>query len=83
VSHRERYQSDIGYVDGPSHASVSVASRGPQFLNYRLAVRQWLDTVLPAFERAPGGGMQAPPRREATAGVSLEHQVGCCWLYLG
>ena len=78
VSHRERYQTTDGYVDGPSHASLSMASRGPQFLNYRFGIRQWLDATLPKFERAPGGGpgaMRPPPRREATAGVSLEHQM--------
>lgn len=75
VSHRERYQTAEGYVDGPSHASLALASRGPQLFNYRVGVRQWLDQTLPSFERAPGGGMRAPPRREATAGVSLEHQM--------
>ena len=79
VSLRERYQTADGYVDGPSHASLSLASRGPQFLNYRFGVRQWLDETLPAFERAttPEGGalLRPPPRREATAGVSLEQQM--------
>lgn len=74
LSHNERYQTADGYEDGPSHASLSLASRGPQFLNYRFGVRQWLDETLPEFEHAPGGGMRPPPRREATAGVSLEHQ---------
>ena len=79
VSHHERYQTANGYEDGPSHASLSLASRGPQFLNYRFGVRQWLDETLPKFERAPGGGMREPPRREATAGVSLEHQMLLWW----
>ena len=75
LSHRERYQTSEGYEDGPSHASVTIASRGPQFLNYRFGVRQWLDETLPEFERAPGGGARPPPRSEALAGVSIEQQA--------
>ena len=76
VSHRERYQTPGGYRDGPSHASASVSSRGPQPFNYRFGVRQWLDDTIPAFERTPGSAaLRPPPRREFTAGASLEHQA--------
>lgn len=76
VSHRERYQTPGGYRDGPSHASASVSARGPQPFNYRFGVRQWLDDTIPAFERTPGSAaLRPPPRREFTAGASLEHQA--------
>ena len=80
LSRAERYQTPRGYQDGPSHVSAHIASRGPSALNYRVGVRQWLDETLPEFERAPGSRGpgypdRAPPRRELSAGVSLEHQA--------
>jgi hypothetical protein len=67
-SHRERFQTAEGYEVGPSHVTASLASRGPQHVNYRVGVRQWLDDTIPAFELAPGGGRRAPPRRELVDG---------------
>jgi len=74
-SHRERFQTAEGYEVGPSHVTASLASRGPQHVNYRVGVRQWLDDTIPAFELAPGGGRRAPPRRELVAGASAEKQL--------
>ena len=74
-SHRERFQTHEGYEAGPSHVTASLASRGPQHVNYRVGVRQWLDDTIPAFELAPGGGRRAPPRRELVTGASAEKQL--------
>ena len=80
ASLRERYQTPTGYKDGPSFVSFSLASRGSRWFNYKLGVRQWLDNVIPPFERGVDQGgnktvTRPPPRREATAGASVEHQV--------
>ncbi len=74
ISHNERHQMSEGYVDGPTSASVSVASRGRRALNYRIGARKWLSKDLPAFEPAPGGGLRKPPRKELQAGASFEQQ---------
>ena len=73
-SHNERHQMSEGYMDGPTSASVSVASRGRRALNYRIGARKWLSKDLPAFEPAPGGGLRKPPRKELQAGASFEQQ---------
>lgn len=80
ASLRERYQTNSGYEDGPSFVSASVQSRGARVLNYKFGVRHWLDETLPKFERGVDqltGTIvtRPPPRREATVGASLEHQV--------
>lgn len=73
-SHNERYQMSEGYLDGPTSASVSVASRGRSALKYRVGARKWLSKDLAAFEPAPGGGLRRPPRSELQAGASIEQQ---------
>ena len=76
ASLRERYQTPRKYIDGPSFLSASVASRGPRWFNYRFGVRQWLEDTLPAFEMSDVNlVLRPPPRREATAGCSVEHQA--------
>ena len=76
ASLRERYQTPRKYIDGPSFLSASIASRGPRWFNYRLGVRQWLEDTLPAFEMSDVNlVLRPPPRREATAGCSVEHQA--------
>jgi len=74
-SRRERFQTVDGYEQGASHVTLSLASRGPQHVNYRVGVRQWLDETVPPFELAPEGGRRAPPRREFVAGASAEKQL--------
>ena len=74
-SNRERFQTCDGYEQGASHFTLSLASRGPQHVNYRVGVRQWLDETVPPFELAPEGGRRAPPRREFVAGASAEKQL--------
>ena len=57
---------------------ASYAERGLVFVsvNYRLGVRQWLEDTLPAFEMSDQKlVLRPPPRREATAGCSVEHQA--------
>ena len=76
ASLRERYQTPRKYIDGPSFLGASVQSRGPRWFNYRLGVRQWLEDTLPAFEMSDQKlVLRPPPRREATAGCSVEHQA--------
>jgi hypothetical protein len=76
ASLRERYQTPRKYIDGPSFLSASITSRGPRWFNYRLGVRQWLEDTLPAFEMSDVNlVLRPPPRREATAGCSVEHQA--------
>jgi len=76
ASLRERYQTPRKYIDGPSFFSASITSRGPRWFNYRLGVRQWLEDTLPAFEMSDVNlVLRPPPRREATAGCSVEHQA--------
>jgi hypothetical protein len=74
VSHNERYQTEDGYVDGPTSASISVASRGRRAINYRATARKWLGDLVP-FDVNRGGGMRTPPRKEILAGVSYERQA--------
>jgi len=76
ASLRERYQTPRKYIDGPSFVGASVRSRGQNWFNYRLGVRHWLEHTLPAFEMSDLRlVLRPPPRREATAGCSVEHQA--------
>ena len=76
ASLRERYQTPRKYIDGPSFVGASVRSRGQNWFNYRLGVRHWLEETLPAFEMSDLRlVLRPPPRREATAGCSVEHQA--------
>ena len=76
ASLRERYQTPRKYIDGPSFVGASVRSRGQNWFNYRLGVRHWLEDTLPAFEMSDLRlVLRPPPRREATAGCSVEHQA--------
>ena len=75
LSHNERFETKKSHVDGPTSASVSLASRGRRMINYRVMARKWLGTELKPFESAPDGEMQKPPRNEVLGGVSVEQQV--------
>lgn len=69
LSHNERFKTNESYVDGPTTASVSLASRGRGDLNYRVSARKWMGKNLGSFGVKDGG------KKEIQAGASYEKQA--------